>query len=428
MLRNALLIVCCGLFATSSIAQEEASINTDAVLSWVRQLEDRQAAKRDEAERELMNAGPQILQHLPAITDRTNAEMKQRLVRIRDVLEAEQAAELTKATYVTLQGDMTLHEALKSIEKQTGNVVIDFRQRFNQPADDRKLALDIDNQPFWNAFDELADEAGVAIYSFVGELRKLAVVAAGEDDVSRVGRADYQGLFRIEPTSLSCQRNLRNANGDILRLTVELIWEPRVLPVLVRQDLEDIRVLTDTGESVGVQQTGIRQIPIQPGVASLDIQIPLSLPSREAKELKSCEGKFVALVPAGDVTFEFDDLVKGQGTEKTRRGLTVVLDDIRLNQGLQQISLRVRFDASSDSVESHLDWVENNVVRLVDPNGKPADEPGYERYFERDAEIGFRYIFPVEEKDLKGWKLIYSSPAGVAEVDVPFKLSEIPLP
>ena len=201
-----------------------------------------------------------------------------------------------------------------------------------------------------------------------------------------------------------------------------------MLPILVRQNLADVRVVTDTGASIGVQQSGTRQIPIRPGVASLDVQLPLSLPSREAKELKSLEGKFTALVPAGDVTFVFDDLVKGTGSEQSRSGLSVVLDDVRLNQGLQQISLRVRFDSASESLQSHLDWVENNVVRLVDPHGKTADEPGYERYFERDSEIGFRYIFPVEEKDLTGWKLEYTSPAGVAEIEVPFQIDTVPLP
>ncbi len=209
---------------------------------------------------------------------------------------------------------------------------------------------------------------------------------------------------------------------------MELVWEPRVLPILIRQDLAEVRVTTDTDESVSVQQTGARQIPIQPGVASLDIQLPLELPPRHAKKLKTLQGKFVALVPGGDVTFEFDDLVNGKGTKQSRRGLTVVLDDIRLNQGLQQFSIRVRFNEATESLQSHLDWVENNVVRLLDKNGKPADEPGYERYFERDSEIGFRYIFPVEEKDLSGWKLVYTSPAGVSEIEVPFQVEDIPLP
>ena len=220
----------------------------------------------------------------------------------------------------------------------------------------------------------------------------------------------------------------RTQAEDILRLTVELLWEPRVLPILIRQDLGEVNATTDTDETISVVQTGVRQIPVQAGVASLDVQIPLDLPARDATAIKSLKGQFIALVPGGNVSFEFADLVDGKGNEQSRGGLTVFLDDVRLNGGLQQISIRVRFDQASESLQSHLDWVENNVVRLIDPDGKPADEPGYERYLERDSEIGFRYIFPVEKKDLKGWKLVYTSPAGVAEIPVPYEINDIPLP
>lgn len=427
MLRIVLLLVSCGFFATPLFAQENLVDEQTAVM-LIRQLKSRDAAKRDDAERKLRAAGTQVLDFLPPISDRTSGELKVRLLRIRNHLERQRSAETARATHVTLQGEMTLSEALASIKRQTNNVVIDYRERLNQPADDTKIALAIDDEPFWQAFDKLADEANIAVYPYVGESRKLAIIAATESAIPRVGRADYEGLFRIEPTALSCQRNLRDTSGDILRLTVELLWEPRVLPILIRQDLSDIQVTTDTNETVTVMQTGMRQIPVQPGVASLDIQLPLALPERKATELQSLTGKFVALVPGGDVTFEFDDLVHGKGGAQTRGGLTVVLDDVRLNQGLQQVSLRIRFDEAADSLQSHLDWVENNVVKLMDPSGKPADEPGYERYLERDSEIGFRYIFPVEQKDLTGWKLVYTSPAGVAEVQVPFEISNIPLP
>lgn len=441
MKRIALWLLACGLFATSLPAQEtlpsensasadtSIEVNKESVMTWIRQLDSRQVVQRDEAERRLTEAGPPVLEYLPAITNRTNAEMKERLLRIRSALERLQAQELARASRVTLQGKMTLEEALAAITEQTGNRIIDFRQRLNQPAADTQVTLDLEDVPFWKAFDALADQARVTIYPFVGESRKLAIVAAEEGSAPRTERADYSGLFRIEATNLTSQRNLRATNEDILRLSLELIWEPRVLPILVRQDLEEVEVRTDRGDTLSLQQTGTRQIPIQPGVASLyDVQIPLTLPSREVQELSEVKGKFVALVPGGDVTFEFADLVDGVGKQQMRNGVSVVLDDVRLNQGLQQISLRIRFGGTKESMQSHLDWVENNVVQLIDPRGTPADEPGYERYLERDSEIGFRYIFPVEEKDLTGWKLRYTSPAGVSEIEVPYELKNIPLP
>ena len=66
-------------------------------------------------------------------------------------------------------------------------------------------------------------------------------------------------------------------------------------------------------------------------------------------------------------------------------------------------------------------------MQLIDPKGNAADEPGYEKYRERDSEVGYAYIFPVEE-ELDGWKLIYTTPAGIAEVPVEYEIKDIPSP
>ena len=426
MTRFILILLCCGFFTTPVQAQE-STLDEVATMSLIRQLNSREADTRNAAEEKLRDAGPGVLDFLPAIDDRTSGELKERLLRIRDHLEKERVANTSKPSRLTLKGAMTLSDALKSIEQQTGNQIIDFRRKLGQQADDSKLDLDINDEPFWAAFDQLADAAGVTVYPYVNEARKLAIVAASETADPRAGRGVHQGLFRIEPTTLFSQRDLRDSGGDILRITLEVLWEPRVLPILIRQDLQEIEVVTDTGVSVSVQQTGTAQIPVRLGVASLDLQLPLGLPSRDAKTIKSLKGKFVALVPGGNVTFEFDDLVNWRDKKQSRGGLTVTLDDLRQNGGLQQISIRVRFDEAEEPLESHLDWVENNVVQLVDSNGKPADEPNYERYLERKTEIGFRYLFPVEGK-LDGWKLVYTTPSGVAQIPVPYEIHDITLP
>ena len=163
----------------------------------------------------MRESGPQVLEFLPPIDDRTGGELKERLLRIRKHLEKQRVAETSKATRLTLQGEMTLSEALDAIKEQTNNHVIDYRARLNQQADDTQLTLSIEDQPFWSALDQLADEAGFTVYPYVGEARKLAIVAARDTASPRVGRADYEGLFRIEPTALACQRNLRGLKPKI---------------------------------------------------------------------------------------------------------------------------------------------------------------------------------------------------------------------
>lgn len=407
------------------VAQDKA-IDEVRVRQLVRQLEARGRDNRDNAEAELRELGPKVLSLLPQIDARTGGELKQRLLRIRDHLEKQQLAESANESRLTLRGTMTLTEAFSKIEEQTGNTVVDYRGRRGQSNDNTEVTLDLEDVPFWEALDRILDDAGLTVFTFVGEPRKLAVVAAEGSAAKRLGSAAYSGLFRVEPTTLSLERNLRNPGDDIFRMNVEMLWEPRVLPIQIRQDLEDIELTTDNGETLSVASTGTIQLPVQPGVASVDIRLPLSLPSRDAKEIKSLKGRFTALVPGGDVTFEFTNLA-ARNVSQRKAGITVVLDQVFRNDGVQQINVILRLDQAGEALQSHLDWVENNVVRLVDPNGNVADEPGYEKYRERDSEVGYSYIFPIEE-DLDGWKLIYTTPAGIAEVPVEYEVENIALP
>lgn len=406
---------------------EKPGVDKAKVRQLVRQLEDRKRETRDAAEEALREMGPEVLALLPEINARTGGELKPRLLRIREHLEQVRVEQSSKASRVTLKGTMNLSDALLAIKEQTGNEVLDYRANLNQESPDTEVTVDFDNTPFWDAFDKLLDEANLAVYTFVGEPRKLAVIGAPDGAASRHGKGSYSGLFRIEPTSLTSERNLRNPQADTLRMSVELIWEPRVLPILVRYDLSDIEITIDNDEEVAVVSAGPRQLPVQPGVAALDIRLPLGLPSREAKEISSLKGQFTALVPGGDMTFEFDDLA-AKNVKQRKGGLTVELDQVRGNGGVKMIYVKMQFDQAGDSLQSHLDWVENNKIELLDPQGKPADEPNYEKYLERESEIGYKYIYPLDADDLKGWKLRYTTPAGIAEIPVEYELKNIVLP
>lgn len=418
------LILPCPGQATADV---ESGIDKAKVRQLVRQLEDPKRETRDAAEEALRGMGPEVLGLLPEINARTGGELKPRLIRIREHLERERVEASAKQSRVTLKGTMTLSDALAEIEKQTGNQVLDYRSNLNQESPNTEVTVDFEDVPFWDAFDQLLDQADLGVYIFVGEPNKIAIVGAAEGALPRHGRGAYHGLFRVEPTNLTSERNLRNPDSDTLRMSMEIIWEPRVLPIMIQQDLSAIEIVTDNDESVAVSSTGTMQLPVPPGVAALDVRLPIELPSRDAKEIASLKGKFTALVPSGNVEFEFDDL-SAKNVQQRKGGLTVVLDQVRSNGGVQMIFIKMRFGQAGESLQSHLDWVENNKIELRDPDGKLADEPNYEKYLERNSEIGYKYIFPLDTDDLKGWKLTYTTPAGIAEIPVAYELKNISLP
>ena len=415
------------LFPTTVAFGQAGDLDQAKVRDLVRQLEARGRENRDKAEAELRELGPAVLSLLPEIDARTGGEMKQRLLRIRAHLEEARLSESSKESRVTLEGTMTIAEAFEKIEEQTGNSIVDYRGRLNQNNDDSEITVELKDVPFWEAMDKILDEAGLTFYSFVGESGKLAVVAAGEMAYDRSGKGAYAGLFRVEPTLLTLEKNLRNPEADIFRMNIEMMWEPRVLPILVRQDFEDLEITTDNGDTLEVGSNGTIQLPIQPGVASVDIRLPLSLPSREATKIESLKGRFTALVPGGEVDFEFDDLT-AKNVKQRKGGITVIMEQVHQNGGVQQIFVLLRLDQAGESLQSHLDWVENNKVVLIDPAGKVTEEPaGYEQYRSRDSEVGYAYNFAIEGP-LDGWKLSYTTPAGIAEVPVEYEIKDVPLP
>lgn len=441
-MRSVLILLICGLTTSIAWAQaqpaaaqevakpdEAAAKPTQAeVRKLIRQLEDKERKVRDQAEQQLRDLGADAIALLPKIDARTGGELKVRLQRIREHLEKSRVAESATATSFSLNGKMTLSDAFESIAEQTDNVIVDYRARFNQESNNTEIEVAIEDAPFWDGLDQVLDAGGLTISNFVGESKKLAVVAAGETALPRHQQGDYEGLFRIEATNLNADRNLRDPGQSALRLGIEIIWEPRVLPILIQQDLDTMEITTDNGDTLTVGSQGMIQLPVQPGVAAIDVRLPLELPSRDVKEITSLKGQFTALVPGGDVTFEFKSLdPKARNVQQNKGGLTVILDQVRRNGGVQQISVRLRLDQASESLQSHLDWVENNVAQLVDPDGKPADEPGLEKYLERGNEVGYSYLFPVDA-DLKGWKFVYKTPAGIAQIPVKYELKNITLP
>ena len=105
---------------------------------------------------------------------------------------------------------MPLAEVFAAIEKQTGNKLIDNRERTGRAAaaETRTITIELKDEPFWPALDQILDQAKLGIYSYGGE-DALSIVAARRRRRPAHGRASYGGPFRFEVLEVQAQRNLR---------------------------------------------------------------------------------------------------------------------------------------------------------------------------------------------------------------------------
>lgn len=405
------------------------------VRELVAKLDAGEVAARDEAEAGLSRLGPAALAHLPRITPRTSPELKQRLVRVRAALELQYAQAAGRPSKVTLAGEsMKLSEVLAAIEKQTGNKIVDRRE-----ADDRSdpvVKAKFNETPFWQALDDVLDQAKLSIDPHAADdegnpVAGVSIVRRRGGQADRRTNVSYAGPLRIEATSLQSRRDLRSADTGQLKVTLGVSWEPRISPVAVNQPAQNVKAVDDRGKPVAAgNEQADPEIPVVSGTKSLELEVPLALPSREAKRLASLKGKLVLLTPGRNETFRFEKLAGAKkakdDTEKARGDVTVTLSRVAENNDLWEIRVQVNYGRTEGAVQSHYGWIYENRAHLEGPDGKPITPAG----FESDGiEGGIEATYYFNRKEgLEGCTFVYSTPAVLLNVPVEYELRDLPLP
>jgi hypothetical protein len=271
----------CALLLAQTARTADDSLRL-SVRRLVGQLDAPVLAQREEAEKKLIEMGPSVLDLLPVVTDRTPAEIQQRVGRIRQKLERAAGEDVGRASLVTLKADaLPFSKVLAMLADQSGNSIVDYRQQFGHVVTDPPVTIDLVQKPFWQAFDAVLDQAGLAVYPYGGEIR---VVGKAEGQVPRAAAASYAGPFRLEPIEMLAQRDLRLPASRSLRVMVEIAWEPRLRPIFFRQRMADVAVVDDHGMPVELQNpTADRELPITPGKSSAILELNLVSPSRSTR-------------------------------------------------------------------------------------------------------------------------------------------------
>jgi hypothetical protein len=421
------------LFLIALAGQVEADATDDRaaeVRRLVRQLDAAELSTRNQAEEKLVGLGAEILELLPKEPG-GSAELQQRLTRIRETLEKKVAADSAKASTITLTGSKPLSEVIADIEKQTGNKLIDIRDRFGQQAPDSQVKTDFEKMPFWQAVDTVLDRAGMSVYNYANEAG-LAIIEKPEKQLDRGPRASYVGPLRIEVTRVSAERMPALEESGSLKVALEIAWEPRLRPITFQQSLASLKAVDDAGNQIKVgQEEGELEASVQSGTA-VEMELPFALPPRTAKSIKSLKGSLTALLPGKIETFEFDDLAaaakpEAKPVEKKHAAATVVLDTVRQNGEIWEVRVRVRFDAAANALESHRTWIFQNEAYMVGPDGKRIDNSGFETTLRDENEVGVAYLFE-PPAGLEGCKFIYKSPSSLHVIPVEYELKDLQLP
>jgi len=432
----------CGLIALwvcagSLRAEQNDPELADRIAPLVRQLNDGQATRRDEAEQALLQLAPTeeaaacdaFLRQLPEPTDRMPEEVRVRLERIRRQVETQQVHHALAASRLSLTAkDMDLSAVFDQVYEQTGNRLEDYRDQFGQNSQPRAVTIEIVEEEFWPAIDKILDAAQMGLYPFSGE-ESLAVVNREASASPRTRQASYSGPFRVEVLSVVSQQRLRTPDQGGTRVDLEIAWEPRLRPIAISQPADAIEITADDGSKIPLANPqAVLNVEVQPGSHATELTIPLVLPPRSVLTLSKFKGQLSALVPGRMVEFRFTDLQQPKSVEQQQQGgVKVVLDGIRKNQSLWEVHMRLQVNSDEAALQSHRGWVFQNITYLLNKNGEVIDHAGFETTMQSEREIGLAYFFELPD-EIANYTWVYRTPAAIVRVPVEYELTDIPLP
>jgi hypothetical protein len=425
------VVVTCRATEEKSAPSEADAKFAQQVSKLVSKLDSDRAAERDAAEKELLDLAGEttaqtdrFLASLPPDNDQMPLAVRDRLSRMRRQIEDRAAKGATNGTTITLDAkSMPLSDVFKAIEKDTGNKLVDNREEQS----DKPVTITLKDEPFWTALDKILDQVGLGIYSYGGE-EALSIVGRSGEEGPRVGQAAYRGPLRFEVLQVEAQRGRRQPKQQSLKLQLEVAWEPRLRPIALSQPVADVEATTDTGEKLTIAQPdAVQDVEIPNGTQAAEIQLPFELPSREVKKVTSLKGKLHALVPGRRAKFEFPNVTKAAGKSQRLGGVQVTLDDIRKNGAVFEIHIRFELEEANGSLQSHRNWVFQNLSYLTDKDGKPIENAGFETTRQGPNEVGVAYLFDVPE-GLDGLTWVYETPAAIVDLPVDYELKDIELP
>jgi len=209
---------------------------------------------------------------------------------------------------------------------------------------------------------------------------------------------------------------------------MEVSWEPRLSPIVISQPASNIEITGDDGQPIVTASPQAQlDVEVTPGSHSADLVIPIQLPPRSVKKIDKLKGEMSALVPGRTVEFMFDDLKAAKGVEQVKGGVKVVVDRTQQNHGLWEVHMRLQVLSEEAGLESHRNWVFQNITFMVDNDGQEIDHAGMETTMQAEKEIGLAYFFELPD-DISTYTWVYRTPAAVVRVPVKYELRDLPLP
>jgi len=191
------------------------------------------------------------------------------------------------------------------------------------------------------------------------------------------------------------------------------------------------------GSKITAEEGGTQILPLD---ATSEMSVKFTGFTRDSEKITTLAGVFSVTAADRMLTFTFDPTGKlpaagalPQGEKNP--GVTASLKRVQKKGDSWEVAVEVTYPPNQPEFESNQAewWLRDNRLTVLAPNGKAFVIEDYEipspynplvavYRFKEDANKGLGNPTAV------GWKIVYETPAPLADVKVPFELKDIPLP
>ncbi len=315
-------------------------------------------------------------------------------------------------------------EALQQIQKQTGNIISDVRERLGAEVTNPALDLEIRDKPFLEALDQIAKQAEVMTEFYTGD---------GSVGISSGGTAaktpiQYSGPFRIALKQIGVVRDFA-AGSSSATVQLEAAWEPRLRPMLLKLKADELKITDDQGKEVKAQvEMESDEVVVRPENPVAEINLNLQAPERTAKQIKSLRVKAELTIPAGIKVFRFPSLAQENVTRK-QGDVSVMLQGMEIDEQVWKVNVELAYPGEGPAFESYRQGLFNNRVWLQRADGSRFEQNGGFNNTSADGgKLGFEYLFVDAPGKPADYQLVYETPSKVVTIPLEFEFKDVPLP
>ena len=422
------VLICFSALAASAVAQDDEPVDEMKleikVTELQQQLAGTSAKERDAAEASLIELGVKALDYLDPVTDETPPETVERLGRVRKALETLVVKTATEPKLITLKGNFSIKEAAEKITAKSGNKIV-WPDELDAMMQEKKIDLDIEKASFWQAMEQLQTKAKLRVSTVGGSAGEIFLTPT-EINPPAIPM-DANGIFQISVLQVSSRRNLENPELDYCGLRVRVRWEPRLAPITLAIPASSITVTDEFDDQVLLPNpTATFSASVQPEIPEVEFSIPIGLVDRQIEKISKLEATMNAVMPGRTESFEFRRIGRLEpGYKQSKAGVSVSIEGIEKNEELFGVLVKYSFDETGDALESHISWIFENPLKLIDKDGKEYMPLAKESGGRQKNAASVRYYFG---ENPAAMTLKCETPAAIVSTEVKILLKDIPLP